>query len=94
MEIIVRCNNCDKALEVLTTILAPGSYNVILEVEPCKSKDCGDCSECEDMKFLKIYREADKQLQSQLEEYHNAKVETKTNDGDVQSEFTTTKIQS
>ncbi len=68
MEIVVKCNNCGKKLEVLTTILAPGSYDVILEVEPCKSKDCLDCSGCEDIRRLKVYMEADKQSQSKKKE--------------------------
>jgi len=73
MRIIVKCNNCEKELEVPTTCLVPGSYDVMLSVVPCKSQGCNECSECEDMKLLKVYREADKQLQSKLKETLNDK---------------------
>ncbi len=74
MEIIVRCHVCDKELEILETGQIAGSYNLLLKVKPCKSKGCTDCSECEDMKLLKIYREGEKQLQTQLKEYYDAQV--------------------
>lgn len=71
MEIVVKCNKCGKELEVLVVSLAPGSYDVTLEVEPCKSKDCGDCSTCQDMKYLKLFRETNKRLQEELQEAQN-----------------------
>lgn len=52
MEITIRCNSCDKELEVLVTRLSPGTDNVIFEVSSCANADCNDCRNCEDAKTM------------------------------------------
>jgi len=80
MRISVKCNTCDKELEITETAIAPGCYDVVLTVIPCRSKSCTDCSDCEDMELLKIYREGRKQLLLNLKELENETVKTESSD--------------
>jgi len=54
MNIEIRCNNCDKHLEILDKTIVPGTDALRLGVAPCESKDCTNCIDCEDLEANKL----------------------------------------
>ncbi len=47
MNVEIKCNGCDKEMEVVDVIsFHPSSVKIL--VKPCNNTDCYDCSQCDD----------------------------------------------
>lgn len=66
MNIEIRCNGCDKNLQVLGKTIVPGMDTLRLAVESCGEVDCNNCEGCEDAALLQAAREKNVRLTNEL----------------------------
>ena len=48
MRVVIKCSGCQKELKIYCSEVTPLG-DIIIEVKPCKNKDCYDCGDCEEV---------------------------------------------